>query len=148
VIDVSAGNSASADRAPWGPQAEHITRTYHNYLVSAANRIIEPATAAIALMVGSLAHANGLPAENVAGAELRAINITGNYLLRKNVCCWVRARHRADFTPCLLMMTQSDHGNEERVLLSPHRNAGAVAGDADGILEAQERADHKTSAGG
>ena len=73
VIIVSAGNSAGGDRAPWGPQAEHITQTYPDYLVSPANRIVDPATAAIALTVGSLAHANGLPAENVAGAELRAI---------------------------------------------------------------------------
>jgi hypothetical protein len=73
VIVLSAGNSASADRAPWGTQAEHITQTYPGYLVLAANRIVDPATAAIALTVGSLAHANGLPAENVAGAELRAI---------------------------------------------------------------------------
>lgn len=73
VIVVSAGNSANADQAPWGPTAEHITQSYPSYLVSAANRIVDPATAAIALTVGSLAHANGLPAENVAGAELRAI---------------------------------------------------------------------------
>jgi subtilisin family serine protease len=73
VIVVSAGNSAGAERAPWGAQAEQITQTYPHYLVSAANRIVEPATAAIALTVGSLAHANGLPAENVAGAELRPI---------------------------------------------------------------------------
>jgi subtilisin family serine protease len=74
VIVVSAGNSAGGDRAPWGPQSEHITQTYPHYLVSAANRIVEPATAAIALTVGSLAHANGLPSENVAGAELRPIS--------------------------------------------------------------------------
>jgi len=34
---------------------------------------VDPATAAVALTVGSLAHANGLPTENIAGAELRAI---------------------------------------------------------------------------
>jgi hypothetical protein len=28
VIIVSAGNSAGGDRAPWGPQAEHMTQTY------------------------------------------------------------------------------------------------------------------------
>jgi hypothetical protein len=42
-------------------------------LISPANRIVDPAPAAIALTVGSLAHANGLPTENIAGAELRAI---------------------------------------------------------------------------
>jgi hypothetical protein len=73
VIIVSTGNSAGGDRAPWGPQAEHITQNYPDYLVGSANRIIDPATAAIALTVGSLAHANGLPTENLAGAELRAI---------------------------------------------------------------------------
>ena len=73
LIIVSAGNSAGGDRAPWGLQAEHITQTYPDYLVAPANRIVDPATAAIALTVGSLAHANGLPTENVTGAELRAI---------------------------------------------------------------------------
>jgi subtilisin family serine protease len=73
VLVVSAGNSAGSDRAPWGPQSEQITQAYPYYLTSAANRIVEPATAAIALTVGSLAHANGLPVEPVAGAELRAI---------------------------------------------------------------------------
>jgi subtilisin family serine protease len=73
VVIVSAGNSAGADRAPWGPQAEQITQTYPGYLVSAENRIVDPAMAAIALTVGSLAHANGLPAEPTGGAELRAI---------------------------------------------------------------------------
>ena len=73
VVIVSAGNSAGAERAPWGPQAEQITQTYPGYLVSAENRIVDPATAAIALTVGSLAHANGLPAEPTGGAELRAI---------------------------------------------------------------------------
>jgi subtilisin family serine protease len=71
VIVVSAGNSAGGSRAPWGPQAEHITQSYPTYLVSPENRIVEPATAAIALTVGSVAHANGLPPEH--GAELRAI---------------------------------------------------------------------------
>jgi hypothetical protein len=73
VIIVSAGNSAGGDRAPWGPQAEQITQTYPDYLVASANRIVDPATAAIALTVGSLAHANGLPTDNLGGAELRAI---------------------------------------------------------------------------
>ena len=73
VIIVSAGNSAGGDRAPWGPQAEHITQSYPDYLIAPANRIVDPATAAIALTVGSLAHANGLPTEDPAGAELRAI---------------------------------------------------------------------------
>jgi hypothetical protein len=73
VVIVSAGNSAGGDRAPWGPQAEHITRTYPGYLIAPTNRIVDPATAAIVLTVGSLAHANGLPTENLAGAELRAI---------------------------------------------------------------------------
>jgi hypothetical protein len=73
VIIVTAGNSAGDHRAPWGTQAEHITQTYPHYLVSPANRIVDPATAAIALTVGSIAHANGLPTESVAGAELRAI---------------------------------------------------------------------------
>lgn len=73
IIIVSAGNSAGGERAPWGSQAEKITQTYPNYLVSAGNRIVDPATAAIALTVGSLAHANGLPAEPVGGAELRSV---------------------------------------------------------------------------
>lgn len=73
LIIVSAGNSSSGLRAPWGQEAEQITRTYPDYLVSAENRIVEPATAAIALTVGGLAHANGLPTDGSGGAELRAI---------------------------------------------------------------------------
>ncbi|MDQ2081718.1 S8 family peptidase [Xanthobacteraceae bacterium Astr-EGSB] len=73
VIIVSAGNSANGHRAPWGPQAEQITQTYPAYLVSSENRIVDPATAAIALTVGSVAHANGLPDGSSAGAELRTI---------------------------------------------------------------------------
>jgi hypothetical protein len=73
IVIVSAGNSAAGERAPWGPQAEQITQTYPNYLVAADNRIVDPATAAIALTVGSLAHANGLPTEPVGGAELRSV---------------------------------------------------------------------------
>ena len=61
IIIVSAGNSAGGDRAPWGPQPERITQVYPDYLVSAENRIVDPATAAIALTVRSLAYANGLP---------------------------------------------------------------------------------------
>lgn len=73
IIIVTAGNSAGDHRAPWGTQAENITQTYPRYLISSANRIVDPATAAIALTVGSIAHANGLPTENIGGAELRAI---------------------------------------------------------------------------
>ena len=73
VIIVSAGNSAGAERAPWGPNGEQITQTYPDYLISAENRIVDPATAAIALTIGSLAHGNGLPIEPAGGAELRAI---------------------------------------------------------------------------
>jgi Subtilase family len=73
VVIVSAGNSAGSERAPWGTQAELITRTYPDYLVLDENRIVDPAMAAIALTVGSLAHANGLPTEPAGGAELRAI---------------------------------------------------------------------------
>ena len=73
VIIVSAGNSAAGERAPWGKEAEQITQTYPDYLVSAPNRIVEPATAAIALTIGSLAHANGLPTDGSGGAELRAV---------------------------------------------------------------------------
>jgi hypothetical protein len=73
VIIVTAGNAAGDHRAPWGTQPEHITQRYPDYLVTPANRIVDPAPAALALTVGSLAHANGLPIENVAGAELRAI---------------------------------------------------------------------------
>lgn len=76
VIIVSAGNSASGDLAPWGSRSEHIAQSYPGYLISAANRIVDPATAAIALTVGSLAHANGLPVRNQDGAELRAIAAT------------------------------------------------------------------------
>jgi hypothetical protein len=72
VIIVSAGNSGAGRRAPWG-EAEEITRTYPDYLVTAQNRIVEPATAAIALTVGSLAHANGLPTDGSGGAELRPV---------------------------------------------------------------------------
>lgn len=71
IIIVSAGNSAGGGRAPWGAQAELITQNYPTYLVSPENRIIDPATAAIALTIGSIAHANGLPPEH--GAELRAV---------------------------------------------------------------------------
>lgn len=73
VVIVSAGNSAAGQRAPWGDKAENIIQTYPEYLVAAENRIVEPATAAIALTVGSLAHANGLPTDGSGGAELRAV---------------------------------------------------------------------------
>ena len=76
LIIVSAGNSAGGERAPWGAQTELITQNYPGYLVSAANRIVDPATAAIALTVGSVAHANGLPTRHGDGAELRAIAST------------------------------------------------------------------------
>ncbi len=73
VIIVSAGNSSAGQRAPWGIEAEQITKVYPDYLVTAENRIVEPATAAIALTVGSLAQANGLPRDGSAGAELRPV---------------------------------------------------------------------------
>jgi hypothetical protein len=74
IIVVAAGNSRSGDRAPWGPQPEQITQTYPAYLITPENRIVDPATAAIALTVGSLAHANGLPAVGPGGgAELRSV---------------------------------------------------------------------------
>jgi hypothetical protein len=73
VIIVSAGNSSAGQRAPWGIEAEQITKAYPDYLVTAENRIVEPATAAIALTVGSLAQANGLPRDGSGGAELRPV---------------------------------------------------------------------------
>lgn len=73
VIIISAGNSSAGQRAPWGEEPEQITRTYPDYLVIPENRIVDPATAAIALTVGSLAHANGLPTDGSGGAELRAV---------------------------------------------------------------------------
>jgi subtilisin family serine protease len=73
VVIVTAGNAAGDHRAPWGAQAEHITQRYPDYLIAPENRIVDPAPAALAITVGSLAHANGLPVENIAGAELRAI---------------------------------------------------------------------------
>ena len=76
VIVVSAGNSADGPRAPWGEPSERITQAYPSYLTSAANRIVDPATAVIALTVGSLAHANGLPVNPDPGAELRPIATT------------------------------------------------------------------------
>ncbi|MBR0690704.1 S8 family peptidase [Bradyrhizobium manausense] len=75
VIIVSAGNSAGGAHAPWGTPAENIIASYPDYLVAPNNRIVDPATAAIALTVGSLAHANGLPID-FGGAELRAITST------------------------------------------------------------------------
>jgi hypothetical protein len=75
VIVVSAGNSGSGAQAPWGDRPEQITTRYPDYLVSPENRIVDPATSAIALTVGSLAHANGLPADG-SGAELRAVAAT------------------------------------------------------------------------
>jgi len=73
ILIVSAGNSGSGQRAPWGEEAEHITQAYPDYLVTPDNRIVDPATAAIVLTVGSLAHANGLPTDGWGGAELRPI---------------------------------------------------------------------------
>ncbi len=75
VIIVSAGNPAGGTQAPWGVPAENIIGAYPHYLIAPGNRIVEPATAAIALTVGSLAHANGLPAD-FGGVELRAITST------------------------------------------------------------------------
>lgn len=64
VIVVSAGNSASGVRAPWGATNDAILTSYPAYISSPENRIIDPAIAANVLTVGALAHANGLNDEN------------------------------------------------------------------------------------
>ncbi|MBS0251432.1 MAG: S8 family peptidase, partial [Proteobacteria bacterium] len=73
LIIVSAGNPKSGAGAPWGDVAEGITREYPRYLVLPSNRLIDPATAACAITVGSLAHGNGLRNDDGDGAEVRAL---------------------------------------------------------------------------
>lgn len=60
VIVVSAGNSASGARAPWGAANDAILTSYPGYLTNPENRLIDPAIAANVITVGALAHANGL----------------------------------------------------------------------------------------
>jgi hypothetical protein len=73
LIVLSAGNPRGGNGAPWGVEPEAIITAYPRYLWFPENRIIEPATAACALTVGSLAHANGLRVNEFDGAEVRAI---------------------------------------------------------------------------
>ena len=60
IIVVSAGNSASGARAPWGASNDAILTSYPGYLTTPENRLIDPAIAANVITVGALAHANGL----------------------------------------------------------------------------------------
>jgi hypothetical protein len=61
VIVVSAGNS---DNLLFQKHGDDIVRAYPFYLLDPDNRILEPASAINVLTVGSIAHANGLTAED------------------------------------------------------------------------------------
>jgi len=61
IIVVSAGNAGSmTGPPPWGPRNDRILASYPAYLTSRANRLNDPAIAAIVVTVGALAHGNGL----------------------------------------------------------------------------------------
>jgi subtilisin family serine protease len=69
LIIVSAGNRDDLTNS----YNDSIIAEYPQYLLSDASRIIDPATAAIALSVGAIAHANGLEAADEELAGVRPI---------------------------------------------------------------------------
>jgi hypothetical protein len=73
LIIVSAGNSCSGARAPWGTDPDGIVTAYPKYLFEPSNRIIDPAMAACILTVGSLAHSNGLRPDPHETADIRPL---------------------------------------------------------------------------
>jgi subtilisin family serine protease len=74
VIVVSAGNTP---RALFDELGDGIVQAYPNYLLNAKNRILEPATAFNVLTVGSIAHANGIVAEDAEYVGVRPIAESG-----------------------------------------------------------------------
>jgi subtilisin family serine protease len=69
LIIVSAGNRDDLTNS----YNDGIVTAYPQYLLTDASRIIDPATAAIALSVGAIAHANGLEAADEELAGVRPI---------------------------------------------------------------------------
>lgn len=69
VIIVSAGNRTDL----WDAFGDGIVRRYPAYLVESANRILEPSSAANVLTVGSLAHGNGMEADDIDYVGVRPI---------------------------------------------------------------------------
>lgn len=72
VIVVSAGNLEYA--IPEGETVESHLFRYPDYLIEAASRIVEPANAAIALTVGSIAHAAGVPPADYHGVAMQPVS--------------------------------------------------------------------------
>jgi Subtilase family len=70
VIVVSAGNTPRALLDEFG---DGVVEAYPNYLLSANNRILEPASALNVLTVGSIAHANGIGEEDAQYVGVRPI---------------------------------------------------------------------------
>jgi hypothetical protein len=73
LILVSAGNSGSGPKAPWGAQPDGIVTRYPKYLFDPSNRIIDPAMAACVLTVGGMAHGNGLRIDAFETADIRPL---------------------------------------------------------------------------
>lgn len=73
VIVVSAGNTASGARAPWGVRNDGILAAYPAYLTTPDNRLIDPAIAANVITVGALAHGNGLRDDPDDGVQVQAV---------------------------------------------------------------------------
>jgi hypothetical protein len=71
LIVVSAGNLEYS--VPQGEGVESHLIRYPNYLIEGSSRIVEPANAAIALTVGSIAHAADVPAEEYYGVGLQPV---------------------------------------------------------------------------
>jgi hypothetical protein len=71
LIVISAGNLAYS--IPQGEEVESHLIRYPDYLIEKSSRIVEPANAAIALTVGSIAHAASVPAEDHYGVKLRPV---------------------------------------------------------------------------
>jgi len=60
--------------SPWTARLDTLARELDIVIiVSAENRIVEPAAAVVAITVSSLAHANGLPTDSSGGTELSSI---------------------------------------------------------------------------
>lgn len=71
VIVVSAGNLEYVP--PPGEDVESHLIRFPGYLIEDASRIVEPANAAIALTVGSIVHAAGVPSEEYYGVSMQPV---------------------------------------------------------------------------
>ena len=74
LVIVSAGNCV----LPAFDQAEEALTGFPGYLLEEKNRLLEPASAAIALSVGSIAHGPGLPGDLFDAPSIQAITQAGD----------------------------------------------------------------------